>query len=211
MSPHATIWQEYTNEADTHDQQLLKQWNQNIDTMLIVATLFSAVVTAFVIFTVQSLGPSAQDVTNALLQDIVQSLRYPQANTTQPNREIVFNISSTNVWVNGLWFISLACSLGAAAIGMLIKQWLAAYAAGLPSSHQVRARLRQRRYDALIKWKTPEIIGFLPFAISICIILFLLGLSIWLFSLNETIAIASTICIGCIVLFHIASFLLPAV
>ncbi|KIK53314.1 hypothetical protein GYMLUDRAFT_146120, partial [Collybiopsis luxurians FD-317 M1] len=147
---------------DSHDEQLLKQWNQNIDTMLIVAILFSAVVTAFVIFTVQTLGPSAQDLTNTLLMDIAQSLKNPQANTAEPNSvPVAFNVSSINVWVNGLWFISLACSLGAA-IGMLIKQLLNAYSAGLPSSHQVRACIRQHRYDALIKWKTPEILVFLP-------------------------------------------------
>ncbi|KIK60166.1 hypothetical protein GYMLUDRAFT_226239, partial [Collybiopsis luxurians FD-317 M1] len=128
MSSNATIWQEYTKEADSHDEELLKQWNQNIDTMLIVATLFSAVVTAFAIFTVQTLGPSAQDLTNTLLMDIAQSLKNPQANTAQPNSvPVAFNFSSRNVLVSGLWFISLACSLGAAAIGMLIKQWLNAY------------------------------------------------------------------------------------
>ncbi|KAJ7875191.1 hypothetical protein B0H13DRAFT_1894210 [Mycena leptocephala] len=83
MSEGATIWQEYTRTADAYDDQLLRQWNQNLDTMLIVvvpdqnlkATLFSAVVTAFVIETFQDLGPSAQALTNDLLLDIVQALK----------------------------------------------------------------------------------------------------------------------------------------
>jgi hypothetical protein len=36
MSEGATIWQEYTWAADAYDDQLLRQWNQNLDTMLIV-------------------------------------------------------------------------------------------------------------------------------------------------------------------------------
>jgi hypothetical protein len=36
MSEGATIWQEYARAADAYDDQLLRQWNQNLDTMLIV-------------------------------------------------------------------------------------------------------------------------------------------------------------------------------
>ncbi|KAJ7893513.1 hypothetical protein B0H13DRAFT_1625216, partial [Mycena leptocephala] len=210
MSEGATIWQEYTRAADAYDDQLLRQWNQNLDTMLIVATLFSAVVTAFVIETFQDLGPSAQALTNDLLVDVLQALKNPQLNTSQPNVEPQkFVPSPNNVWVNGLWFTSLACSLGDAAIAMLIKQWLNAYSAGLPASHQLRSRMRQHRFNALIRWKTPQIIGFLPFALSVCVMLFLAGLSILLFSLNDTIAIATTTIIGIIFIFHMASLLLP--
>ncbi|KAF8217444.1 hypothetical protein K438DRAFT_1556500, partial [Mycena galopus ATCC 62051] len=210
MSEEATIWQDYTRAADAHDEQLLQQWNQNLDNMLIVATLFSAVVTAFVIDTYHALGPSAQDLTNNLLLDIVQALKTPQLNISQPNvGPAEFSPSADNIWVNGLWFTSLACSLGDAAIAMLIKQWLNAYSAGLPASHQLRSRMRQHRFNALIRWKTPQIIGFLPFALSVCVMLFLAGLSILLFSLNNIIAIITTTCIGIFFIFHAASFLLP--
>ncbi|KAJ7807630.1 hypothetical protein B0H14DRAFT_2381177, partial [Mycena olivaceomarginata] len=210
MSEGATIWQEYTRAADAHDGQLLRQWNQSLDTMLIVATLFSGVVTAFVLVTFQDLQPSAQDLTNNLLLDVVHALKNPQINTSQPTLEpLKFIPSSKNVWVNGLWFTSLVCSLGDAAIAMLIKQWLNAYSAGLPSSHQLRSRMRQHRFNALIEWKTAQIIGFLPFALSVCVMVFLAGLSILLFSLNNAIAIATTTCIGVIFMFHVASLLLP--
>ncbi|KAJ7616380.1 hypothetical protein DFH06DRAFT_909023, partial [Mycena polygramma] len=200
-------WQEYTKAADAYDDQLLRQWNQNLDTMLIVATLFSAVVTAFVIETFHDLGPSAQGLTNDLLLDIVQAL---SPNTSQPIvKPQNFAPSPNSIWVNGLWFTSLACSLGDAAIAMLIKQWLNAYSAGLPASHQLRSRMRQHRFNALIRWKTPQIISFLPFALSVCVMLFLAGLSILLFSLNNTVAIATTIFVGIIVVFHVASLLLP--
>ncbi|KAJ7110276.1 hypothetical protein C8R43DRAFT_904489, partial [Mycena crocata] len=210
MAEGATIWQAYTKAADAHDEQLLRQWNQSLDTMLIVATLFSAVVTAFVIETLQDLGPSAQDLTNDLLLGVIHAINNPQSNTSQPNvKPVEFVASPNNVLVNGLWFTSLACALGDAAIAMLIKQWLNAYSAGLPASHQLRSRMRQHRFNALIRWKTPEIIGFLPFALSVCVMLFLAGLSILLFSLNNTIAIATTTCIGIVFTFHVASLLLP--
>ncbi|KAJ7029667.1 hypothetical protein C8F04DRAFT_962581, partial [Mycena alexandri] len=206
------MWQQYTRAADAHDEQLLRQWNQSLDTMLIVATLFSAVVTAFVLVTFQDLRPSAQDLTNNLLSDVVHALKSPQMNTSQPTLRVEppkFIPSSKNVWINGLWFTSLACSLGDAAIAMLIKQWLNAYSAGLPSSHHLRSRMRQHRFNALVEWKTAQIIGFLPFALSACVMVFLSGLSILLFTLNNTIAIATTTCIGIIFIFHVASLLLP--
>ncbi|KAJ6453646.1 hypothetical protein C8R47DRAFT_997574, partial [Mycena vitilis] len=207
MSEGARVWQEYTKAADIYDDQLLSQWNQNLDTMLIVATLFSAVVTAFVIETAHDLGPSAQGLTNDLLVNIIQAL---DPNTLQPIvKPQNFVPSRGSVWVNGLWFTSLACSLGDAAIAMLIKQWLNAYSAGLPASHQLRSRMRQNRFDALIKWKTPQIISFLPFALSVCVMMFLAGLSILLFSLNSIVATATTIFVGIIVIFHVASLLLP--
>ncbi|KAJ7230031.1 hypothetical protein GGX14DRAFT_344376, partial [Mycena pura] len=188
MSEGATIWQEYTRAADAHDVQLLRQWNQSLDTMLIVATLFSAVVTAFVVVTFQDLQPTAQDLTNNLLLEVVHALKNPQMNISQSLEPPNFIPSSINIWVNGLWFTFLACSLGDAAIAMLIKQWLNAYSAGLPSSHQLRSRMRQHRFNALIEWKTAQIIGFLPFALSVCVMVFLAGLSILLFSLNNAIA-----------------------
>ncbi|KAJ7662205.1 hypothetical protein DFH06DRAFT_987687, partial [Mycena polygramma] len=207
MSEGARVWQEYTKAADAYDDQLLRQWNQNLDTMLIVATLFSAVVTAFVIETSHDLGPSAQGLTNDLLLNIIQALN---PNTLQPIvKPQNFVPSPGSVWVNGLWFTSLACSLGDAAIAMLIKQWLNAYSAGLPASHQLHSRMRQHRFDALIRWKTPQIISFLPFALSVCVMLFLAGLSILLFSLNNIVAIATTIFVSIIVIFHVASLLLP--
>ncbi|KAJ7477377.1 hypothetical protein FB451DRAFT_1033026, partial [Mycena latifolia] len=218
MSEGATVWQEYTKAADAYDEQLLQQWNQNLDNMLIVvrnlclspiqATLFSAVVAAFVIDTYHNLGPTTQDLTNNLLLDVVQALKNPQLNISQPTVEPAeFSPSADNIWVNGLWFTSLACSLGDAAIAMLIKQWLNAYSAGLPASHQLHSRMRQHRFNALIRWKTPQIISFLPFALSVCVMLFLTGLSILLFSLNNIIAITTTTCIGIFFIFHVASFL----
>jgi hypothetical protein len=52
MSEGATIWQEYTRAADAHDGQLLRQWNQSLDTMLIVVRviLFSPSVVLLTLF-----------------------------------------------------------------------------------------------------------------------------------------------------------------
>ncbi|KAJ8508757.1 hypothetical protein ONZ45_g8997 [Pleurotus djamor] len=209
----AKVWRQYVEEATEHDAHMLSEWSRNVDVSLIFAGLFSAVVATFAAQSYETLSANPQDATNALLASILAG--QTAMNSGRPSNDVEarlpsFTPSAAAVWVNALWFTSLVGSLAVASVGMLVKQWLDAYSANLPASPRLRARVRQYRYDILRVWYTHHIINYLPFALSLCLILFLLGLVILLFDNCIPIGLASLLLFLLTVGFHAFSILLPA-
>lgn len=87
-----------------------------------------------------------------------------------------------------LWFLSLAISLIAALFAILVQQWLSEYPVRRATSVRQGVRLRQLRFDALHLWGVPDIINFLPVLLQIALVLFLAGLLMFLWSLNDVVA-----------------------
>ncbi|KAF4604156.1 hypothetical protein EYR40_001339 [Pleurotus pulmonarius] len=211
LADDAKIWREYVKESSQYDAQMVGEWNRTVDSSLIFAALFSAVVASFAVESFQMLSVDPQDVTNSLLESILAAQTLSVANRTSPIPEdTAFTPSSSAIWVNALWFTSLTCSLGIAAVGMLVKQWLSAYLAGLPAAPHLRAHTRQHRLDTLHAWQTHHIINCLPLALSLCLILFLSGLVILLLDVSPPIGIASVVLVAVTIAFQVMNFLLPA-
>ncbi|KAJ3013150.1 hypothetical protein NUW54_g1673 [Trametes sanguinea] len=149
----ANAWTTCAQVVEEHHKWLVKRWKDEIDTLLVYAGLFSAVLTAFNVELYVLLMPDSTDTTNALLAQISAQLSSfalnPNfANSTQPfappPSTSSFRAAASSVWINTLWFSSLICSLSAASIGMLVKQWLHESELGLSGTSREAARLRQR-------------------------------------------------------------------
>ncbi|KAG8792952.1 hypothetical protein FRC12_004397 [Ceratobasidium sp. 428] len=84
-----------------------------------------------------------------------------------------FAPSTSAIWINALWFLSLALSVSVSLIVMLAKQWCYSYMSGRSGQPHIQARSRQRRLEELERWKMPEILAFLPTLIhlSLCLII----------------------------------------
>lgn len=92
------------------------------------------------------------------------------------------------VKVNTLWFLSLALSLVAALFAIVVQQWLREYpVSGLKTVREC-LRLRHFRYRNLNAWGVPHIVSVLPILLEAALILFLVGLAAFLWSLNRTVA-----------------------
>lgn len=179
--------------------------------------LFSAVLTAF---NVQSYASLQQDNTSmlatALTQVSAQLSNFTLDGTTISSSAHPFVASSFSapvsaVWINALWFSSLICTLSASSVAIMVKQWLHQYDLGLSgNSHEV-ARVRQYRYESLVKWRVVEIVAFLPIIPQVSLLLFLAGLLILLWTLHTLIAGIATVLIGGLVIFTVATTLLPAI
>ncbi|KAI1791719.1 hypothetical protein LXA43DRAFT_888817, partial [Ganoderma leucocontextum] len=123
------------------DDANVQRWKEEIDTQLVFAGIFSAVVTGFLTETKRLLRPEPSAATVAILQQISAQLRNPQdipPDTSErfvPNRQIVR--------VNFLWFTSLILSLGVAFVDILVKQWLGEYSSGLMTVS--RSRISKKR------------------------------------------------------------------
>ncbi|KAG6884300.1 hypothetical protein C0995_010558, partial [Termitomyces sp. Mi166 len=130
IEDNARVWNVYLDEAESYDADVIQSFRNIIDGLLVFAALFSAVVTTFVAQTSQALRPDNAQMIVSLLSENNQLLR-AAGNTTTINATPTASLgprsntaSSTDVWVNGFFFASLALSLSTALLSVLAKQWI---------------------------------------------------------------------------------------
>ncbi|KAK7461058.1 hypothetical protein VKT23_008987 [Stygiomarasmius scandens] len=158
VSDDARVWKVYLDEAERYDDEMLKGFQATIDTLLVFAALFSAVVTTFVIQTSQVLQPDYTQITAHLLLEQIQLLR-AAGNVTAINEVPPSSLglestsfSTTDLWINGLFFASLSLSLAVALASVLVKQWLQYYNSPISGSTKDCALMRQSRFEGFSKW-----------------------------------------------------------
>ncbi|KIY61982.1 hypothetical protein CYLTODRAFT_315087, partial [Cylindrobasidium torrendii FP15055 ss-10] len=185
MDDEARVWRIYLEEARTFDQDIVIQASESLELLLVFAGLFSAVLTTFVAQTSQSLSPDAAAQSAGALLEIAQLIRAVGSQTpvedVRPLASVASSaVSNSIVWVNGLWFVSLTLSLSTAIFAVLAKQWTRQYILPITGSSRERCFIRQFRYDGLEKWYFTAIIGLLPIPLHLSLIIFLVGLVIFL-------------------------------
>ncbi|EIM80213.1 uncharacterized protein STEHIDRAFT_68654, partial [Stereum hirsutum FP-91666 SS1] len=128
---NARVWRVYLDEAEIYDREMVDEWKDTVDTLLVFAGLFSAVVTTFVAQTSQSLQVDYTQTTASLLTELV-ALQRAAAQGLSPSvvPASALNASTQSApasaidrAVNGFWFTSLALSLSTALFCILVKQW----------------------------------------------------------------------------------------
>ncbi|EJF56149.1 hypothetical protein DICSQDRAFT_72088 [Dichomitus squalens LYAD-421 SS1] len=130
------------NVVEHYSHGIVKTWKDEIDSLVVYAGLFSSILTAFNVQSYLLLQPATPDPTIAVLQQISLQLNSfsvnpPGAlvNSTHPVTPFAAVqtslVESWAVWLNSLWFSALICSLSSASVGILVKQWLHAYQAGI--------------------------------------------------------------------------------
>ncbi|KAG6896774.1 hypothetical protein C0992_006236 [Termitomyces sp. T32_za158] len=179
---NARVWNVYLDEAHEYDMDMIQGFRNIIDGLLVFAALFSAVVTTFVAQTSQALQPDNSQITVSLLIETNALLR-AAGNKTSINAVPTASLgpesrthTSIDVWVNGLFFTSLALSLSTALLSVLAKQWIQvctilfsltwqssntaeqAYAEIVPGGAKTRAVTRHFRFHGVVKWKLGDII-----------------------------------------------------
>ncbi|KAF9814135.1 hypothetical protein IEO21_05273 [Rhodonia placenta] len=212
----AGTWKLYIEQAIKQEEEYFKACNMEMDTMLLFATLFSGVLTAFVIESYPSLEPDTGDVAVQLLQQILVTL---QANLTAPPTETIhvdqfFQPESSAVRVNSYWFAALVVSISTAFLTILAKQWLFSLSRGLASTEEMMGRQQQYRHDNLSVWRLAPILLALPVLLHISLLLFLIGLVEFLLPINKTVATVTGSLAAATILFyaitHIVSLVRPA-
>ncbi|EKM56008.1 uncharacterized protein PHACADRAFT_61416, partial [Phanerochaete carnosa HHB-10118-sp] len=109
-----------------YDEDNIKSRTDNIDTLLLFAGLYAAILAAFSVLSLTFLKPDTGQQTVALLQQLVNK---PSDSTSTLGRrddttsDDNFKPEAWAVRVNVLWFASLVISLSAASLGILVRQW----------------------------------------------------------------------------------------
>ncbi|KAJ3557453.1 hypothetical protein NM688_g1467 [Phlebia brevispora] len=175
------------------DERQVSGWRNDLQNMLIFAGLFSAVATAFVIESYSWLQQDSSDTSAYLLMQISQQLSSFTfsngfINSTAPvATPPTFTPESVYVRINILWFLSLAMSLIASLMAIIIQQWMQAYQSFTYTSIREAVRLYELRYWALRGWRVGWIVSSVPILLQIALVLFLTGGWLFLQSLNNTV------------------------
>ncbi|KAJ7612915.1 hypothetical protein DFH06DRAFT_1015049, partial [Mycena polygramma] len=207
-------WVECAKATRTFDKDMVSSLRGDMDTLLVFASLFSAVVTAFVIQSYPGLsGASSADTSAALLR---QLLLQAQGHSTVIDATASASSEATpsSVWINALWFSSLVLSLNTVLGAILAKQWLSEYelvaCSTTAASPREQVALRQLTFESLGGWKIPTIIGYLPVQLICALFLFFAGLVYLVWTLNVTVAIVTSTLVAISAVSFLATTLLPS-
>ncbi|KAK1220491.1 hypothetical protein PQX77_016741 [Marasmius sp. AFHP31] len=201
-------WEVVMKEVDSLDDGLVKGRKEDIDTLLVFAGLFSAVVTAFTIESYQWLEEQPEDTTVALLRQ----LSWQQINGTTPPDPLPFEVSTSVVCINVLWFLSLIIALVDALFALLCKQWLREHSCHTHTRTAAEAlALRWLRNKSLEKWHVPTILASLPMLLELALFLFLAGLLELLRKQHPVPFGIATIFFVVTALFYIGTTIIPSV
>ncbi|KIY69865.1 hypothetical protein CYLTODRAFT_348781, partial [Cylindrobasidium torrendii FP15055 ss-10] len=190
MGPHARLWRVYLDESQMHDVEMIDDSKDSVDVLLVFAGLFSAVVTTFVAQTSQDLQVASDVIATSLIYELVNLQRAmlsgASSDSVSPSPltpDSTAPETSSIVWVNGLWFVSLALSLTTALLSVLVKQWFHQYATMPSGTPRDRSLIRQFRFTALQDWQVPLIVGLLPVLMHAAVAIFFGGLVVYLYPL----------------------------
>ena len=163
------------------------------------AGLFSAVLSAFVIETYPTLREDSADTTNLILTQISSQLASLSVSTSFVNSTTPPFITPTqtatqpsSVVINTLWSCSLVISLITASLGILVKQWFHEFTAQGTQDPRYRIRIRFFRNEGLERWQVFEIAAALPLLLQLAVLLFFIGLSVFLHDLNVIVGWITT-------------------
>jgi hypothetical protein len=171
--------------------------------------LFSAVLTAFVIEAYKRLEEDNTETSALILRRISLQLE-GSSDDLIPLPAPGKKASEAIIAVNFLWFLSLLLSLFAALFGILAKQWIHVYNKWSEDSPTEKTLfLRSFRRTGFDNWHVPGIIATLPVLLQAALFLFLIGLSIYLWDLNESVAAALSAISIAMVIMALVTIILP--
>jgi len=153
--------------------------------------LFAATVGTLLTISIPDLKPNSQDISAFYLENIFQLLANPNASgATIPStltRAPSFSPPKYAVWVNSLWFLSLAISLSGAIVATLGQQWAHRYITITQHPRYTpdqRARIRTIFANYALQPYSIWGAGLTPLYLHVSFFLFLAGGLIYLFNLN---------------------------
>ncbi|KAJ7670349.1 hypothetical protein B0H17DRAFT_948818, partial [Mycena rosella] len=207
-------WAECAKATRPFDMEMVGSLRGDMDTLLVFASLFSAVVTAFVLDSYSGLrgASSADNATAIIFQQLLLQMKQdiPMINTASSTSTAP---PTSSICINALWFSSLVLSLNTVLGAILAKQWLSEYEQVTCSTStfpRQQVPLRQLKFDSLGRWRVPIIIAYLPVQLICALFLFFAGLVYFVWTLNTTVAIITSIWIGGSAFFFLATTLLPS-
>ncbi|KAF9046197.1 hypothetical protein BJ165DRAFT_1322190, partial [Panaeolus papilionaceus] len=169
-------WAKVSQIVKDSDEGMCSAWVEEVQNTLLLAGLFSAVVTSFAVESQKLLQPDPAVASVLLLAKISSQLGNNDIASTIATPFQNRNSSSQSVRINALIYFSLTLSLGTALVGIITLQWIRSYKQTDHRSHKVYLSSRHARYEGLMTWKVPAIISALPLILQASLIIFFIAL-----------------------------------
>ena len=180
--------------------------------------LFSSTVATFIAISYPSLQQDPNVVTHSLLAQIVaQQLSSANSNDltppTTPTTQTPFSPSTSVVFINSVWFLSLVLSLTCALMATLLQQWARRYLQMVQQNHppHLRAHIREYLYQGARRFGIFGLVELLPSLIVVAVLLFFAGLVVFAFLANHTVASITLSIVGFCFLLYIVFTLMPLI
>ncbi|CAA7261167.1 unnamed protein product [Cyclocybe aegerita] len=211
-------WSDIFRPLEATDRDQCVAWKEEVQNVLIFASLFSAVVTAFIIESYKDLKPDPNETAVVLLGRIVARLdRISNGSATSATPDpdpstIPFSFSPSTIRVNIFWILSLVVSLTTVLIGIVSSQWLREHQR-YPAhfSPEEKFGLLNMRTEMIEKWGVAAFFSSLPVLLQLALVLFFLGLADFLVSLGVSqVTIPVVVAISLSFLFLFATTVIPA-
>ncbi|TCD63785.1 hypothetical protein EIP91_004936 [Steccherinum ochraceum] len=186
-----TIWTMYNEKARVYDQALVERINGSMDSILVFAGLFSAIVTAFIIESFVLLQADSSDLAVFYLAQISQDILKLSAHeliSSAPSPPM-FTVSGQSVAVNVLWVLSLVATLACALGATLVQSWTNRYMRVTAESPNAEKRARDRAYyfEGLRKSEMSAFAAGVPAVLHVAVFLFFAGLIVFLIPMNRVV------------------------
>ncbi|KAI0346851.1 hypothetical protein BDW22DRAFT_1313209, partial [Trametopsis cervina] len=215
-------WAAIAKSINDVDEQKIRDHKEDIDTILVFAGLYSAVLSALLAISITALQPDQTRMMVLLLGQLVtQTHTYTITNgfvnSTTPPMNVTqvisgaFSPTLAAKRVNILWFASLTLSLISASFGILVKQWLREYLSGDQVSPQARLRIRHFRQPGLEHWHVYGIAAALPLVLQISLALFFVGLCFFTLDADTSVGYTTIPLVGGWALLFVAATFAPSV
>ncbi|KAH9959816.1 hypothetical protein BC827DRAFT_1134006, partial [Russula dissimulans] len=183
----------YSDAVEEEDNKLAERWRRDAQVILIFTGLFSIFVAVLITMSIQDLRPNSQDTSAFYLENIYQLMA--DRNISDPLTPITiakppaFSPPGYAIWVNSLWFLSMAISLSCALLATLLHQWAHRYirvTQPLRSSPHKRARIREFFANGVDTLQVPWAVEAIPTLLHLSLFTFFAGLLVLLFNINST-------------------------
>ncbi|KAJ3523538.1 hypothetical protein NM688_g8712 [Phlebia brevispora] len=217
-TPQADPWVTIENTLRGRDEDKVHDCKEDMDTLLVFAGLYSAVLTSFLVQSYQNLQENYQQTAVGLLRQLssqTSSYRlnegYLNSTASALPSQTPFQAEPTDVRVNVCWFASLILSLSTASFGILVKQWLREYLAIDRTVPEERIRTLHFRARGLEQWKLFKIAAALPLVLQLSLALFFVGLCYFTSEIHPSLRTTSLTLVSGWALLVVFTFLAPLV
>ncbi|KAJ7807558.1 hypothetical protein B0H14DRAFT_3764100 [Mycena olivaceomarginata] len=182
----------YMDVAKESNKSLVTLLNSDLDSLLLVATLFSGILVAFLIEIRKGLPEELQGVSNELLGNILKH-QDPTAPEIPSLDQLELKFTSQVTW---LWAWSLLLSLLSALVASLAKGWVAEVAYAVSGSSWIHAQHHCKRYRNIERGPVKLAIRSLPILIHFAFMLFTVGFAILTYEEIHGLGISAIILAG---------------
>ncbi|KAF9258237.1 hypothetical protein L218DRAFT_877635, partial [Marasmius fiardii PR-910] len=201
-------WQEIGDTIYMHDDEKVKSWKRDMDTVLILAGVLSVILS---LFAIQSYSWLSKDPTTTAITALTQILQQPGGDDHFIlSTASTFHTSASVIRINCLWFLALIVALTCSISGILYRQWLHEHFRHTHTqSHTEALALQRLRFDSLDHWGTPYVLSLIPSFLVLALLLFFAGLleAFWL--MNTVLFSIGLAVIGSVFALYIATTVLP--